>query len=503
MRPAVCRFTSYLFVAFVAANGLGGRAWAEDRPQWGERHSRNMVSGETGLPDSFNPETGEHVKWSVSLGGNAYGTPVVARGKVLIGANNIEPRDPRHQDDRGVLLCLDEADDSLDWQLVVPRIADDKYKDWPMIAMSSPPTVEGDRVYTVTNRFELVCLDLNGLANGNDGTYQDEGRHMAPADEAAMEPGAMDADILRILDMIADVGMYPHDASHVSVLLDGPYLYLNTGNGVDNTHAVIRRPDAPSLIVVDKATGRLVAKDGEGIGPRIFHATWSSPSMGEIVGRKLVFFGGADGVCYAFEALAPPVPESVQTLKRVWRFDCDPEAPKENVHEYLKNRHEGPSILAGMPVFHKNRIYITGGGDIWWGKEEAWIKCIDATQSGDITKAGELWSAPLGEHACATPAIANGLVFAGDCAGVLHCLDAETGASYWTHELDKEIWGSALVADGKVYVGSLGGDFHVFAAEKEKRELAGIQLGAPISSTPVAANGTLYVSTLERLYAIR
>ncbi len=51
--------------------------------------------------------------------------------------------------------------------------------------MCSPATVEGDRVYMVTNRDEVVCLDLHGMANGNDGPYRDEGRHMAAAGPAA------------------------------------------------------------------------------------------------------------------------------------------------------------------------------------------------------------------------------------------------------------------------------------------------------------------------------
>ncbi len=119
-----------------------------------------MVSDETGLPDSFDPQTGRNVKWSVPLGTQSYGTPVVAGGKVLIGTNNGNPRDPRHQGDRGVLLCLNEADGSLAWQLVVPKLEGDIYLDWPESGICSPPTVEGDRVYLVTNRAEVVSLDL-------------------------------------------------------------------------------------------------------------------------------------------------------------------------------------------------------------------------------------------------------------------------------------------------------------------------------------------------------
>ncbi len=477
-------------------------AYADDQPQWGEPYTRNMISTETGLPDTLDLEKGTNLKWSVSLGNNAYGSPTIASGKVLIGANNLEPRDPRHQGDRGVLLCLDEADGSLQWQLVVPRITGDKYKDWPMIAMCSPPTIEGDRIYTLTNRFEVVCLDLNGMADGNDGPYQDEGRHMVPAGDEPMEVTALDADIIWMVDLVNEIGTYPHDQAHSSVLIDGPNLYLNTCNGVDNTHQKMRRPDAPSLIVLDKETGRLVAKDNEGIGKLTFHSNWSSPSLGTIDGQKRIFFGGGNGVCYSFEALgASKATDPVKTLKRIWRFDPDPTGPKENVAEYLKNREESPSIVKGMPVFYKDRIYVTVGGDIWWGKEQAWLKCIDASKSGDITETGEIWSYPMDHHSVSTPSIWNGLVFITDCGRRVHCLDAETGKLYWTHELGKEAWGSTLVADGKVYVGSLDGDVWVLAADKEKRVISMTDFKLRIASTPVAANGVLYVNTLKRLYA--
>jgi hypothetical protein len=115
--------------------------------------------------------------------------------------------------------------------MVVPKLDWDVYLDWPQAGMCSPATVEGDRVYTVTNRNEVVCLDLHGMSNGNDGPYLDEGRHMALADQPPMEPGPTDADILWLLDLRAEAGVRPHDSSHCSILLDGPYLYVNTSNG--------------------------------------------------------------------------------------------------------------------------------------------------------------------------------------------------------------------------------------------------------------------------------
>src|SRR5208283_3503471 len=126
--------------------------------------------------------------------------------------------------------------------------------------ISSPATVEGDRVYVVSNRSEVMCLDALGMANGNDGPFRDEGAHMTPRKPAGtgtdpgpdLAPGPLDADILWLFDLPSGAGIWSHDAAHSSILIDGNWLYLNTGTGVDNTHKRIRTPDAPSLVVLDK-----------------------------------------------------------------------------------------------------------------------------------------------------------------------------------------------------------------------------------------------------------
>ena len=479
-------------------------ASAADRPQWGHRHCRNMVSDEVGLPAVIDPDTGQDTKWTVPLGTQTWSTPVISGGCVLIGTNNGKPRDPRRQGDLGVLMCLDERDGSFRWQLVAPKLSDDIYKDWPRVGMVSPATVEGDRVYMVTNRGEVTCLDLAGMADGNDGPYRDEAKHAVPPGEKAIEVAAADADILWLYDVPAELGVYPHDSAHCSILIHGRFLYINTSSGLHGSHKAVRVPDAPSLIVLDKTTGRLVARENEGIGHRIFHSTWSSPALGEVNGRTLVFFCGGDGVCYAFDPVREVPPAGrVSNLKLVWRFDCDPTAPKENIHDYIRNRQVSPSNIKSMPVFHQNRLYITVGGDIWWGKEKAWLQCIDATGSGDVTGDALIWSYDLQRHCCSTPSIWNGLAFVADCGRNVHCVDAQTGKAYWTHECGGEIWASTLAADEKVYIGTRRGHFYVFAADKDKQVLCSTKLDSPINSSPVAANGVLYVATMKTLYAFQ
>jgi outer membrane protein assembly factor BamB len=477
---------------------------AADQPQWGQAWSRNLASDEKGLPDRFDPVTGQNICWSADLGTQTHSTPIIAGGRVYIGTNNTNPRDPKHIGDRGVFMCFDEKDGHFLWQLVVPKLDADKYEDWPEVGVSSPVTVEGDRVYTVTNRGEVVCLDAKGMANGNDGPFKEEGRHMTPHDKDLLEPGVTDADIIWLCDLVKEAGIATHDNAHTSILILGDYLYLNTGTGVDNTHGAIRKPDAPSLVVVNKHTGKLLARDNERISPDIFHCTWSSPSLGMSQGKQVIFFCGGNGIVYAFDLLPPDAPtDKVQTLHKVWQFDFDPSAPKENIHSYLKNRQEGPSDIYGMPVFHDGKLYVAGGGDVFWGKNEAWLRCIDPNASGDnITVKGLLWSYPLNKHTLSTVAITDGLIFLTDTQKTIHCVDQVTGKGLWTHEMNGDFWPSPLVADGKLYVGTRKGDFVILAAAREKKVLCSVDFKAPISSTATAANGTVYIATMKKLYAV-
>jgi outer membrane protein assembly factor BamB len=512
---------------------------AADQPQWGQAWSRNMVSAETNLPASFDPETGRNLKWVADLGTQTHSTPVVAGGRVYIGTNNGQPRDPKHQGDRGVLMCFEEETGRFLWQLVVPKRDEDAYMDWPNTGISSPVTVEGDRVYLVNNRGAVVCLDAKGMADGNDGPFRDEAAHMtspnisntaprqvagaeiqpqplrAPADGVLLTPGPLDADIIWTFDLVAEAGIWPHDGAHSSILIHGDYLYLNTATGVDNTHKHIRTPDAPSLVVLNKHTGQYVARDAENMAADTFHAAWSSPSLAMVNGQPHIFFCGGNGVIYAFEPFAanrspaPTDPGKIAALKKFWSFDFDPAAPKTNVHRFTQNRREGPSTIYGLPVVHENRLYVAGGGDLWWGKNQAWLKSYELSSprhaGADETNAPPAlrWSYPLEKHVMATPAVADGLVFIADCGRTFHCVDATTGQRLWTADIQGEVWASPMVADGKVYLGTRSGNFYVFAASREKQPLATLDLVNPISATVTPANGVLYLATMNRLYAVQ
>jgi len=476
-----------------------------------------MVSAETGLPDSFDPgkrapdgrnidaSSTKNVKWVVTLGKQTHGSPVVAGGKVFVGTNNDTPRDKRIQGDRGVLMCFDEATGEFLWQLTVPKMYKIKWSDWQSIGICSSPTVEGDRLYLVSNRCEVMCLDVDGMADGNDGPYTDEGRHMVPTGEKPLVPGKKDADIIWVYDMTGELNAEPHNGSNCSILLKDDLLYVCTSNGVEWTHHHVVHPEAPSVIVLDKKTGKLLARDNFGIGPDITHGQWSSPSLGRVGDQTHLYYGAGNGYLYAFREFkraAKPGAEPA-LIENVWRVNGHPLAQTQD-HVPPDHQHDSTSYqVTAIPVFCKNRVYVTFTQEPFHRMKLGWLTCLDATKTGDVTRSGIVWSYDAIGSSVSTVSISDGLLFAASFFGNVHCLDAATGKVHWVHDVGGPVWGSTLVADGKVYLGTGRQTLWVFAADKQLKVLSQIRMRDQILCTPTAANGVLYVATNRHLYAVK
>ncbi len=529
-------------IALALAAGTYSATLAADWPQWCGRDSKNLVTDAKALPTQF--DVGEvrkgktprgaskNVLWTAKLGSQTYGGPVVAGGRIFVGTNNNKPRDGKYGGDRGVLMCFRESDGELLWQLVVPKLrpGGNFNGDYGKLGICATPAVDGDRVYVMTNRCAVVCLDVHGLANGNDGPFKHEAQSYAwPINEKTIEGpngpkvirepgkpvklGPTDADIIWRFDMMKEISCWPQDASACSVLVHGDYVCFGTSNGVDRSHRRVPYPDAPSFVMLDKKTGRLAAVDKSNIGANIFHGQWSSPSMGVVNGRELIFYGAGDGFCYAFDAKPelPEDPNGVGTIKEVWRFDCNPPSLRldekgKKIRYQTKHGSKGvisPCECIGTAAFHEDRVYVSVGQDTLHGTAPGCISCIDATKTGDISRTGKVWMKTDVERSLTTAAVADGLVYWADYTGRLFCIDADTGGTVWRHDVRDRIWSSPLVGDGKVYIGTKRGYLHVLATGREKKEIARIKLDTGLFATPIVANGVFYVATMTRLYAVR
>jgi outer membrane protein assembly factor BamB len=429
-----------------------------DWPMWGGTPDRNMVSSMKGIPTKWDVATKKNVKWIGQLGSQSYGNPVVAGGQVYAGTNNELLRNPKEGGDRGVLMCFRESDGKFLWQHTNEKLPAGRANDWPYQGVCSSPMVEGDLLYYVTNRCELVCLNTKGDGNGN-------------------------AKVEWKFDMMDEVGSQPHNMSNSSPVSYGDLIYVSTSNGQDESHVHIPSPRAPSIIAVSKKTHKLVWEDNS-VGEKILHGQWASPTVAKIGGIVQVIHPQGDGWVRSYDA---------ETGKKLWEFDTN---PKDSV--WPKTRNETIST----PVVLGDVIYMANGQDPEHGEGVGHLYAIDGTKRGDITKSGQLWHYDKIRRTVSTGAVYNGLVFYADFSGFLHCLDAKTGKPYWVHDMLAAIWGSPIVIDGKVYLGDEDGDVVVMEASKEKKLIAEMNMGSSVYSTPVPANGALFIVNRNQLFAL-
>jgi outer membrane protein assembly factor BamB len=454
---------------------------AEDveRGMFGHTPSRNMVSPAKGLPAKWDPEKGLNVKWVAELGSYTYGGPVIAGGRVYVGTNNQREVNPELKGDRGNVMVFDAADGRLLWQSAHPKLASGRVNDWPLQGVGSTPFVEGDRVYYVSNRAEVVCADTEGFRDGdNDGPYVDEPSRTE-----------IDEDVIWKFDMIGELGVFPHNLAAGSPLIVGDILFTVTGQGVDEEHVELPSPEAPSFLALHKRSGKLVWKSALP-GAGVLHGSWSNPSYGVVQAKPQVVFPGGDGWLYAFEP---------RTGKLIWKFDLNPEGTK-----WSPGGRGTKNNVIGTPVVHGDKVFVGVGQDPEHGDGPGHLWAIDATQEGDVTQTAVVWhvGGEAFHRTLSTVSIADGLLYVADLSGFVYCFDVNTGQQHWKYDAFAAIWGSTFVADGRVYIGDEDGDIAVLATGKEMELLHEVNMGAAVYTTPAARDGVLYVASRTKLFAL-
>jgi outer membrane protein assembly factor BamB len=539
--------------------GAGAPAPQVTWTMYGGTPARNMVNHtDRDILRTLNSTKGLGLLWKADLGSRCYAQPIVAGGKVFVGTNNENPRNKRDRKpptkeepdgepiDKSVLMCFDAETGKFLWQAVHDKLASGIVNDWPKEGLCSIPAVVGERLYYVSNQCRVVCLDVNGFADGNQGFKGEKYQ------------GATDADIIWEYDMIKELNVFPHNMSTGCPLIIGDLLFVPTSNGVDESHLKLPSPDAPSLICLNRHTGKLVWSDTSP-GKDVMHGQWSSPSYAADPVPQVIH-GQGDGWLRAFDPA---------TGKLLWKFDCN---PKGAVYEIGGTGRKNDFIAA--PAVHDGRVYIGTGQDPEHSSGEADFWCIDlkrAVERGatradrDVSpevlapkdkNTGKVVPKPNAASALAwnfggpeshrwatrdskfgrtlsTACVVDGLVYAAELYGYLHCLDAKTGKHYWQYDTKSTVWGAPYYVDGKILLPTEDGDLYVFRHDpkpdvidelnfaaatlkearierrakrqqvEDKYLMFKIEFDAPIRGTPSVADGVLYVATEKTLYAFK
>ena len=543
----LCRQSTIGFAGLEEADDLEQEGAVAERKdewaQWGGSPARNNARkgqhvpttwdvGEFDNHDVLVPGTSRNIRWVAALGSVTYGTPVVASGKVFIGTNNGRGRLKRYpyDVDLGCLVCFRVSDGEFLWQHSAEKLSTGRENDWEYQGLCSTPLVENDRLWLVTNRCEVICLDTEGFRDGeNDGPYRDE-------------PNEHDdeSDVVWKFDMRKELGVWPHNMSSCSVTSAKNLIFVCTSNGVDESHVRVRAPKAPSFLAMDKRSGQVVWTDNSP-GENILHGQWSSPAFGVLGGEPQVIFAGGDGWLRSFRADKghDGKPELL------WEFDCNPKDVQFNMVGRSTRNH-----FVATPVIHDGLVYIGVGEDPEHGEGEGHLWCVNPMKRGDVS--GELVLNPnfngrpvprrrlraavaeqgdvvkpnpnsalvwhytgfdrngdgkisfeeAMHRTISTVVVQDGLLVVPDFSGLVHCLDAKTGREHWTHDLMVTVWGSPLIADSIVYVGDEEGKVTLFELSTELKIVGVMRMDQAVYSTPVAAGGLLFIASKDHLFAI-
>ena len=350
-----------------------------------------------------------------------------------------------------------------------------------------------------------------------------------------------EADTIWVFNMMQELNVSQHNMCSCSITALGDILFVNTSNGVDESHKNIPSVQAPSFMAIDKNTGKVLWTDGSP-GDNILHGQWSSPSVGTLAGVPQVIFGGGDGWVYSFKADGGKDGKP----ELLWKFDANP----KNSEWILGGRGTRNNIIA-TPVLHNDRVYVAVGQDPEHGPGDGHLWCIDPSKRGDVSPElavnvsdrsksiphkrllaidetagevaidnensaviwhysrfdqnddGEFESHETMNRSCGTVAIKDDILYIADFSGIFHCLDALTGKVHWTYDMYSPAWGSPLIADGRVFIGDEDGEVAIFKHSAEPQEpMEEIDMLNSVYSTPIVANGVIYISNKSHLFAI-
>lgn len=421
-------------------------------------------------------DSARFIAWRAEIGSDA-GSPVLADGRILIGTNNMVPRDPLVSGDRGVMMAFSRKGGQFLWQQTHARLPH-RANDLPTLGLLGQPVLDGKRVFYQTNRGELVCYE--------------------EAAEKGREPK-----LIWKLDFVADLGIFKRDAGDISnplpsPLLVGDLVYCVTGNGSDfgyvgefGDRPFVPKPNAPSFVAVDKRTGKVQWKS-DAPGKAIAYAQWGSPVAAEIEGKTRVFFPGGDGVLYAFDAIDG---------KLLGKVDC-------NIHG---QKTWGPgrgtrTFFLSQPVVRENMAYIGLNQDLETPKDVPCpIVAVDLTRLCAGGPDALKWSFTNAafDGVLGRVAVSDGQIFAMSRSGLLVSLNRGTGREEWSRQLDGcARFGGPVIHGDRLYAPASDA-IHVFRLDREPVLIGKYEFEHPLMGCPIIDGDHLFVATSRYLWNIR
>lgn len=226
---------------------------------------------------------------------------------------------------------------------------------------------------------------------------------------------------------------------------------------VYDTLLLVQYDDAsePKLLALDTATGETVWTVLRNVA-----ASWSSP--------LLVYTGSRPELIVN----ATPVTTSYdpRTGKKLWQIEC-----------LMGEVGPSPAYADGM-VFAVNQYAI--------------LAAISFETRGIV------WEAYDGLPDASSPLATDEFLILAAGYGLVTCLDAKTGETYWEQEFEEGFYSSPVLAGDRIYLMDRAGVMHIFKADRAYAALGESPLGEPSSCTPAFVADRIYIRGDDHLYCI-
>jgi hypothetical protein len=214
---------------------------------------------------------------------------------------------------------------------------------------------------------------------------------------------------------------------------------------------------------------------------RHYDTNYSTPIVVSIDGTAAMIVGGTDG---AFHAL------KVNTGEPIWRIDVSKRA------------------ILNSALYRDGVAFITHGEENIGTTQMGMIAAIDARGIGDLKENAYKWKTYGFLPTYASPVMDDERLYTVDNGAIVGAFDLKTGAKLWDRSLGTLQKGSPVLADNKLYVGTENGKFYILrpsatGVEVLDEDLLGTpQAPEPIVASPIVADGRVYVTSMEAMYAI-
>ena len=408
--------------------------------QWPESRGphRDGTSSERNLPNRWSP-AGENLAWTLPMGGRS--APVVHGNRLYLQTTT--DGDTSTTQER--LVAVDVTAGKVVWERQLSQYLSDVPQHRAAWASPAVDPATGN-IFIFTVSAELVAFN--------------------PAGE-----------VLWTRSLPEEYGaVTTHGGRTTSPIVEGNLLILNT---LLQGWGDLGRP-GNRYFAFDKSTGQTVWVSAP--QPRHYDTNYSSPIVATIDGVRQMIVGGTDG---AFHGL------QVNTGKPIWRLEVSKRA------------------ILGSPVLRGTTLYVTHGEENMDTTAMGMVAAVDLSgKTGEIPLTALLWNTHGFMPTFSSPVLDDDRLYVVDNGAIVEAFDTQTGKALWTRTLGTLQKGSATLADGKLYVGTENGKFYILRPSATGVEVldedALGQAGEPevIFATPIVAGGRVYVTSMERLYAI-